>query len=86
MKSYSRDSLTRITITLPASLLEDIDRLAGRRGRSRYVAEAAIQRIRRDRTIAALDASHGALAGDADLESAEGVDRWIDRARSDPAE
>ena len=84
--SYSRESLSRITVTLPTSLLVEIDRLAGRRGRSRYVAEAAIQRIRRDQTTMALDATHGALRGDADLATSDAVDRWVDRARSDFAE
>jgi hypothetical protein len=82
--SYSRDSLTRITVTIPTSLLADVDRLAGRGGRSRYIAEAAVQRIRRDVLVSGLDGTHGMLADEPALATTDLVDRWVDRVRSDP--
>src|SRR5687767_122842 len=38
--SRSSPELARTNVTLPATLLREVDRFAGPRGRSRYVAEA----------------------------------------------
>jgi metal-responsive CopG/Arc/MetJ family transcriptional regulator len=39
----------RTNLLLPRELVEEVDRYAGPRGRSRYVAEALAARLRRDR-------------------------------------
>jgi metal-responsive CopG/Arc/MetJ family transcriptional regulator len=39
----------RTNLLLPKDLVEEVDRFAGPRGRSRYVAEALQTRLRRDR-------------------------------------
>lgn len=53
--------LARTNLTLPEDLLRQVDEIAGPRGRSRYVADAVAQRVRRDRLQRALDASAGSL-------------------------
>jgi len=69
----SRDAspLTRTTITLPTNLLREIDRLTGTRGRSRYVAEAIAQRMRRDEQALALRSTEAALGSMSPDEIAE---------------
>ena len=56
-------SLTRTNVTLPSSLLAKVDRIAGARGRSRYVAEAVAQRVRRDELGAAITETAGVMVG-----------------------
>jgi metal-responsive CopG/Arc/MetJ family transcriptional regulator len=41
-------ALTRTNVTLPEELLRQVDEIAGRRGRSRYVAEAVARQVRSD--------------------------------------
>ena len=54
-------ALARTNLTLPADLLREVDEIAGPRGRSRYVADAVAQRVKRDRLLRAIDASFGSL-------------------------
>ena len=61
-------ALARTNVTLPATLLEEVDRFAGPRGRSRYVAEAVAQRVRRDAVGAAIRETAGAMVGQAGLD------------------
>jgi predicted transcriptional regulator len=77
------DPLARTNVTLPASLLEQVDRLAGARGRSRYVAEAVAQRVRRDAQGAAIRETAGAMVGRAGWMSPDEVARWVDELRSE---
>lgn len=53
--------LARTNLTLPEELLREVDSIAGPRGRSRYVADAVAQRVKRDRLLRAIDASAGSL-------------------------
>jgi len=54
-------ALARTNLTLPEDLLREVDEIAGPRGRSRYVADAVAQRVKRDRLLKALDAAAGSL-------------------------
>lgn len=83
MAHTKADALTRTNVTLPASLLAQVDRLAGPRGRSRYVAEAVAQRVRRDALGAAIRETAGAMVGRPGWMSPEEVTRWIDELRSE---
>lgn len=47
-------------ITLPEDTLLTIDKLAGKRGRSKFIAEAAQEKIDRERFLKALNESAGA--------------------------
>jgi metal-responsive CopG/Arc/MetJ family transcriptional regulator len=59
MHTRSRFTLARTNLTLPEDLLAEVDALAGPRGRSRYVAEAVAQRLKRDRLGRAIEATAG---------------------------
>ena len=80
------DSLTRTNVTLPASLLAQVDRYAGPRGRSRYVAEAVAQRVRRDALGAAIRETAGAMMGKPGWMNPDEVSRWVDDLRNEETE
>jgi hypothetical protein len=84
--AHSEESLTRTNVTLPAGLLAEVDRLAGPRGRSRYVAEAVAQRVRRDALGAAIRETAGAMIGRPGWMSPDEVARWIDDLRAEETE
>lgn len=85
--AHSRtDELTRTNVTLPASLLAQVDELAGARGRSRYVAEAVAQRVRRDVLGAAIRETAGAMVGRPGWMGPDEVTAWIDDLRSEETE
>jgi metal-responsive CopG/Arc/MetJ family transcriptional regulator len=54
-------ALTRTNLTLPEELLRQVDEIAGPRGRSRYVAAAVAERVKRDRLRRAIEDSYGSL-------------------------
>jgi len=82
--AHSRtEPLTRTNVTLPAVLLEEVDRFAGPRGRSRYVAEAVAQRVKRDELGAAIRETAGAMVGKPGWMSPDEVAAWIDDLRSE---
>ena len=85
--AHSRgEELTRTNVTLPASLLAQVDELAGARGRSRYVAEAVAQRVRRDALGAAIRETAGAMIGRRGWMSPDEVAAWVDDLRSEETE
>lgn len=76
-------TLARTNLTLPEDLLKEVDELAGPRGRSRYVAEAVAQRVRRDRLGRAIRDTAGILVGTREQMSREEVTAMIDELRSE---
>ncbi len=54
-------ALVRTNITLPAELLDQIDAVAGPRGRSRYIAEVVTKQVRRDNARIVFEKYAGAL-------------------------
>ena len=83
MTHSPRSHLARTNVTLPAELLSEVDRFAGPRGRSRYVAEAVAQRVRRDALGAAIRETAGAMLGKPGWMSLDEVARWVDDLRSE---
>jgi hypothetical protein len=79
-------NLARTNVTLPAGLLAEVDRFAGPRGRSRYVAEAVAQRVRRDALGAAIRETAGAMVGRPGWMSPDEVAAWIDELRAEETE
>lgn len=77
-------ALARTNLTLPEDLLREVDRLAGPRGRSRYVADAVAQRVKRDRLLRAIEASAGSLIpkGGRPM-TREEVSAWVREQRSE---
>jgi metal-responsive CopG/Arc/MetJ family transcriptional regulator len=75
--------LVRTNLTLPAKLLSEVDEIAGPRGRSRYVAEAVAQRVKRDRLGRAIRETAGAMRGKDGWMSPERVVDWVDELRAE---
>ena len=76
-------ALARTNLTLPIDLIRQVDKLAGPRGRSRYVAEAVAQRVRRDALGAAIRDTAGVMRGRPGWMSPDEVVRWVDKLRSE---
>jgi metal-responsive CopG/Arc/MetJ family transcriptional regulator len=74
--------LARTNLTLPQELLTEVDEIAGPRGRSRYVAEAVAQRVKRDRLGRAIQDSAGVVPRPRRL-SRRAVTRLVDELRND---
>jgi hypothetical protein len=83
MTHSKRTKLARANVTLPASLLSEVDRFAGPRGRSRYVEEAVLQRVRRDALGAAIRETAGAMIGKPGCMSPNEVALWVDGLRTE---
>jgi predicted transcriptional regulator len=86
MEAHRRTGLARTNVTLPADLLEEVDRYAGPRGRSRYVAEAVAQRVRRDALGAAIRETAGAMVGRPGRMTPDEVVAWVDELRNEETE
>lgn len=76
-------ALTRTNLTLPVDLMEEVDELAGPRGRSRYVAEAVAQRVKRDRLRRAIEETAGIFRGTPFEMTREEVTHYVDELRSE---
>ena len=73
----------RARISLPDTLMSNIDRLVGPRGRSGFLARAAQNELKRERLRAALDAARGAMVGTPGWRSGDEIIRFVDELRSD---
>jgi metal-responsive CopG/Arc/MetJ family transcriptional regulator len=80
-------TLARTNLTLPEDLLREVDEIAGPRGRSRYVAGAVTERLKRDRLRRAIDLAAGALVrpGRPPMTRDE-VSAWVEQLRSEETE
>jgi len=72
----------RTNLVLPPELVEEVDRIAGPRGRSGYVAEAVRRQLRRDQLREAVRRTGGVLdpAEYPEWSTSEKVVEWV-RAR-----
>lgn len=72
----------RTNLLLPKALVDEVDRFAGPRGRSRYVAEALEARLRRDRFKEVIERTAGVLKAEdyPEWSTSEKVVEWV-RAR-----
>jgi hypothetical protein len=70
----------RTNLLLPKELVEEVDRFAGPRGRSRFVAEALAERIRRERLREVVETTAGAWRDHPLFPTSEAVVEWV-RAR-----
>jgi hypothetical protein len=73
----------RTHVVLPAELVSKIDALVGPRGRSRFIAEAAEQRLQQEQLLKALEAGFGAWKEEdhPELSGPEGTAGWVRRLR-----
>ncbi len=73
----------RTNLLLPDDVIAGLDRVAGPRGRSRYVAEAVRDRIRRDERMASIQAAAGIWRDHPEFPTSEAVVAWVRRLRSE---
>jgi metal-responsive CopG/Arc/MetJ family transcriptional regulator len=75
----------RTNLLLPKDLVAEVDRYAGQRGRSRYVAEALRERLRRDRLREAVRSTAGAWTAEEypQFATSEDVVAWVRERRSE---
>ena len=71
----------RTNLLLPKELIEEVDRYAGPRGRSRYVAEALALRLRRDRLLTAVTTTAGAWRDHPLFPTSDAVVEWVRERR-----
>ncbi len=66
-------------LTLPPELVAEVDALAGRRNRSRFVEDAVRARLKRERLRLAIEQTFGALEGQGppEWDEPDGVVRWV---------
>jgi hypothetical protein len=69
----------RAHVLMPRETVEAIDRVVGRRGRSRFLADAAEEKLRRIRLLEAADRVAGSLANvdTPGWNSPEEADEWV---------
>ena len=75
--------LTRTTVTIPEELMAEVDRLAGPRGRSAFVAAAVQEAVKRERLRQAIEKTRGVLAGSPSWESPQETYAWVRAQRED---
>lgn len=73
----------RTNLLLPRELVDEVDHYAGPRGRSRYVAEALTERVRRDRLREAVLATAGAWKDHPLFPTSEAVVEWVRERRAE---
>lgn len=64
--------MARTHVVMDDDLLEEIDRVAGERGRSRFLEEAAREKLKRTALEGALDETFGLIRGK------KGYEHWSD--------
>ncbi len=60
--SRSDNSMTRLHIIVPEALADELDRRVGKRGRSRFIANATARELARVRLVEAIEEAAGELA------------------------
>ena len=58
------NDVVRAHVLIPRDTVEEIDRIVGRRGRTRFLVDAAEEKLRRSRLLVAADRVAGSLAND----------------------
>lgn len=73
----------RTNLLLPEDVVEALDRIAGPRGRSRYVADAVRERIRRDERLTAARAAAGSWRDHPLFPTSDAVLEWVRAGRAE---
>ncbi len=73
----------RAHVILPEDLLERVDRVAGKRRRSRFVEEAVREKLAREAQKATLEAGAGILSKEdyPEWSTPEDISRWVSSLR-----
>lgn len=73
----------RTHVIIPELLVEEIDRVVGKRGRSAFLAQAAEKELRRLRQIQALEGAAGGWKDKGHPELDGGATRWVKGLRKE---
>lgn len=76
-------STRRTHIVIPDSLVSEIDRLVGKRGRSEFFTQAAEKELRRLQQIKALEGAAGAWKDKNHPELRGGAAQWVRQLRKE---
>jgi hypothetical protein len=70
-------------LVIPKEILEEVDHIAGKRGRSLFIAEAAQEKLERERFLKSLDETQGAWADSRhpDLKTAKDMEGYLREKR-----
>lgn len=71
----------RLHIVIPESLAREIDRMVGKRGRSKFLTQAAEQELKRLRMLKALQRAAGSWKDEDHPELRRGAARWVAKLR-----
>ena len=74
----------RTNLLLPEALVAEVDRVAGPRGRSRFVAEALEERLERERRRIAAREAAGAWRDHPLFPTSRDVAAWVHESRAEP--
>lgn len=77
--------VTRTHIVLPEDLIEQVDKIAGKRKRSRFIEEAIRQMLSREALRKALDEARGVLSAEdyPEWSTPERTSAWVHRSRQE---
>jgi hypothetical protein len=70
-------------LVIPKEILEEVDQIAGKRGRSLFIAEAALEKLDRERFLKILEETRGAWADKRhpDLRSPQDMEAYLGKHR-----
>lgn len=79
---------TKVHLTFPPKIIGEIDNLVGKRGRSKFVAEAAKEKINREKFSRSLRECAGAWKSEnhPELSSTEHVVKFVEKIRKESQE
>ena len=76
-------AMVRATVTIPDTLLKQVDEYAGKGGRSAFVAEALAVKVKRERLGRVLEETRGALKDSEWWKTPEETYQWVRAQRVD---
>jgi hypothetical protein len=75
---------TKTHLVIPPKILEEVDRIAGKRGRSHFIAQATQEKLEREHFLRTLEETKGAWSDKShpDLKTDRGMARYLRERRS----
>ena len=70
-------------LVIPKEILDEVDQVAGKRGRSLFIAEAALEKLERERFLKVLEETRGAWADKRhpDLRDSQDMETYLQEQR-----
>ncbi len=74
---------TKAHLVIPGEILEEVDKIAGKRRRSLFIAEATQEKLERERILKTLDETAGAWSDKShpELKTARDVEQYVREKR-----